>query len=147
MRRFPLSFLFSLTALAAGCAVAPPAPTSPEEKVASTPVSSSDAVVALADSARTDAAAGNYTGAAAALERALRIEPRNARLWHELALLKLKQGDASQAANMAARSNSWAGADKVLRAANWRVIGEARRALGDEAAARAAFDKAETLLR
>ncbi len=149
MRRFSLSVVFPLAALAAGCAVLPPAPvpTTPEEKVASTPVSGSGAVVALADSARSDAAAGNFVSASAALERALRIEPRNARLWHELAQLKLKQGDASQAANMAARSNSWAGADKVLRAANWRVIGEARRTLGDEAAATAAFDKADALIR
>ncbi len=149
MQRLFLSVLFSLAVLAAGCAALPlaPAPTTPEEKVASTPVSASGAVVALADSARADAAAGNYTGASAALERALRIEPRNPRLWHELAQLKLKQGDASQAANMAARSNSWAGADKVLRAANWRIIGEAKRALGDETGANAAFDKAETLIR
>ncbi|TAM45790.1 MAG: tetratricopeptide repeat protein [Gammaproteobacteria bacterium] len=149
MRRFSLSILFLLAAFAAGCAALPPAPApkTPEEKVASTPVSSSGAVVALADSARTDVAAGNYASASAALERALRIEPRNARLWHELAQLKLKQGDASQAANMAARSNSWAGADKVLRAANWRVIGEAKRALGDETGANAAFDKADKLIR
>lgn len=141
--------LWLIVALFAGCAVLPPAPapTTPEEKVALTPVSGNGAVVALADSARADTATGNYTSAAAALERALRIEPRNARLWHELAQLKLKQGDASQAANMAARSNSWAGADKLLRAANWRVIGEAKRALGDEAAANTAFDKADALLR
>jgi Tfp pilus assembly protein PilF len=149
MRRFFLPVLFPLAALAAGCAVTPPAPvpTTPEERVARTPVSKSGAVVALADSARTDAAAGNYAGASAALERALRIEPRNPRLWHELAQLKLRQGDPSQAANMAARSNSWAGADKALRAANWRIIGEAKRALGDEAGATAAFDKAEALAR
>ncbi len=149
MQRFFLSVLFSLAALVAGCAVVPPAPApkTPEEKVAATPVSTSGAVIALADSARADTAAGNYVSASAALERALRIEPRNPRLWHELAQLKLKQGDASQAANMAARSNSWAGADKVLRAANWRIIGEAKRALGDEAGANAAFDKADTLIR
>jgi len=149
MQRLFLSVLFSLVALVAGCAVLPPAPApaTPEEKVALTPVSGNGAVVALADNARADTATGNYTSAAAALERALRIEPRNARLWHELAQLKLKQGDASQAANMAARSNSWAGADKVLRAANWRVIGEAKRALGDETGANAAFDKADKLIR
>lgn len=149
MRRFSLSILFWFAAFAAGCAVLPPAPapTTPEEQVARTPVSGSSAVVALADSARTDTAAGNYAAAAAALERALRIEPRNPRLWHELAQLKLKQGDASQAANMAARSNTWAGADKTLRAANWRIIGEAKRSLGDDAAANAAFDKADALIR
>ena len=48
---------------------------------------------------------------------------------------------------MAARSNTWAGTDKMLRAANWRLIGEARRSLGDETGAHAAFDKADALTR
>ena len=78
---------------------------------------------------------------------ALRIEPRNPRLWHELAQLKLKEGDYAQAASMAARSNTRAGTDKMLRAANWRLIGEAKRSTGDETGARAAFDKADTLTR
>ena len=126
-------------------AVAPPA--TPEEALARTPVSDSNAIVALVEAARTDTGGGNFIKAAAALERALRIEPRNPRLWHELAQLKLKEGDYVQATNMAARSNTWAGSDKMLRAANWRLIGEAKRSLGDETGARAAFDKADALTR
>ena len=128
------------------CAVVPP-PATPEEALARTPVSDSNAIVALVEAARTDTDGGNFIKAAAALERALRIEPRNPRLWHELAQLKLKEGDYVQAASMAARSNTWAGTDKMLRAANWRLIGEARRSTGDEAGARAAFDKADVLTR
>ena len=45
------------------------------------------------------------------------------------------------------QSNTWVGTDKTLHAANWRLIGEARRADGDEAGAQAAFSKAETLSR
>jgi cytochrome c-type biogenesis protein CcmH/NrfG len=66
--------------------------------------------------------------AAATLERALRIEPRNPRLWHELARVRLRQGDYSQAESTAARSNAWSGADSELRAANQRIIEEARAA-------------------
>ena len=128
------------------CAVVPP-PATPEEALARTPVSDSNAIVALVEAARTDTDGGNFIKATAALERALRIEPRNPRLWHELAQLKLKEGDYVQATNMAARSNTWAGTDKMLRAANWRLIGEAKRSTGDEAAARAAFDKADALTR
>ncbi len=147
-RRFPIVAGFLATAVVvAGCAVAPSVPPSPEEEVARAPVSRNGAVLALMDSARADAAAGKLPGASAKLERALRIEPRNPRLWHELAQLKLRQGDHAQAASMAARSNTWTGSDKMLRAANWRVIGEARRGKGDERGARAAFDKADTLLR
>jgi tetratricopeptide (TPR) repeat protein len=137
-----------LTMLAlASCAIVSPPPATPEETLARTPVSDSNAVIALAESARADTDGGNFIKAAAALERALRIEPRNPRLWHELAQLKLKEGDYAQATNMAARSNTWAGTDKMLRAANWRVIGEAKRSTGDDAGARAAFDKADALTR
>ena len=130
----------------ASCAVVPP-PATPEEALARTPVSDSNAVIALVESARTDSDGGNFTKAAGALERALRIEPRNPRLWHELAQLKLKEGDYAQTASMAARSNTWVGTDKMLRAANWRLIGEAKRSLGDETGAHAAFDKADALTR
>ncbi len=139
------SWLFA--AALAGCAIAPITPTTPEEALVRAPVSQNGAVVALADAARVDAAAERFSGAAAALERALRIEPRNPRLWHELGRLKLMEGDFRQAANMAARSNTWVGADKTLHAANWRLIGEARRADGDETGAQAAFSKAEVITR
>src|SRR5712691_11567484 len=57
----------------------------------------SAAIASLMDSARADNAAGKLANAAASLERALRIEPRNPRLWQELARLRLKQGDYAQA--------------------------------------------------
>ena len=84
------------------------------------------AVAGLLDSARTDAAAGRLAESAATLERALRIEPRNPRLWQELARVRLQQGDFAQAESMAQRSNSWAGSDSGLRAENARLIDEAR---------------------
>lgn len=147
-RRFFLSRIaLCLTALAlASCAVVP-LPATPEEALARTPVSDSNAIVALVEAARADTDGGNFIKAAGVLERALRIEPRNPRLWHELGQLKLKEGDYAQAASMAARSNTWAGTDKMLRAANWRLIGEAKRSTGDETGARAAFDKADALTR
>jgi cytochrome c-type biogenesis protein CcmH/NrfG len=78
------------------------------------------------DSARSDASAGRLGSAAATLERALRIEPRNPRLWHELAKVRLRQADYSQAESLAARSNTYAGDDRDLRAANQKVISDAR---------------------
>ena len=95
--------------------------------------------------ARADAAAGRLANAAATLERALRIEPRNPRLWQELARVRLKQGQYAQAESVAARSNSWAGSDNALRAENWRLIAEARTARGDGEGARAALDTAERI--
>ena len=84
------------------------------------------AIAGLMESARGDAAAGRLVQAAGTLERALRIEPRNPRLWHELAKVRLRQGDAAQAATLAARSNSLAGSDSALRAANQAIIEQAR---------------------
>ena len=80
------------------------------------------------DSAHADAAAGRLPDAAATLERALRLEPRNPRLWQELARVRLAQRDYVQAEQLAQRSNSWAGSDSALRAENARIIDQARAA-------------------
>ncbi len=111
------------------------------------PVSSNNAVIALVDNARSDYAGGRLDVAAATLERALRIEPRNPGLWHELARTRLQQGQAAQAISLAAKANAFSGNNKVLRAANWQLIGEARTQLGDYPGAQAAFDTATQLQR
>jgi Tfp pilus assembly protein PilF len=80
------------------------------------------------ENARADLAAGRLANAAAALERALRIEPRNPRLWQELARVRLQQGEYAQVESLAARSNTWAGTDEHLRAENLRLIDAARAA-------------------
>ena len=141
-----MRILLALLALiVAGCAtVYAPAPGPVPEPVPApeAPVGS-PAVVALFDGARADSAAGRLSNAAASLERALRIEPRNPRLWQELARVRLAQGDWAQAESVARRSNSWAGGDAALRAENWRLIAQAREARGDSAGAKAALEAAE----
>lgn len=119
-----------------------PGPEKPE-----TPMVTSDnnAVVALVQSARQDMSTGQLNGARAKLERALRIEPRNPTLWHELARVTLHQGQASQAAEFALKSNTFAANNTALQAANWRLIGQARTQNGDQAGAEAAFAKAAQL--
>ncbi len=103
----------------------PPPPLPPE--VQPQPQSrETTAIAGLMESARADAAAGRLPNAAASLERALRIEPRNPRLWQELARVRLQQGDYAQAESTAARSNSYAGNDSAQRAENQRLIDEAR---------------------
>jgi len=96
------------------------------------------AVVALLDSADAKEQAGNLEQAGAALERALRLEPRNAMLWHRLARVRLKQGQLQTAADMAAKSNSLAGGNADLQAWNWAVIAEAKEQQGDREGAAAA---------
>jgi predicted Zn-dependent protease len=142
-----MKYLYALAVLIAGCAtIQEPAPVSesaPAPTPGPAPRAENVAVAGLMDSARADLAAGRLANAAASLERALRIEPRNPRLWQELARVRLKQGDYAQAEGVAARSNSWAGADNALRAENWRLIAQAREARGDSEGARAALETAE----
>ena len=95
------------------------------------------------ESARADAAAGKLSTAAASIERALRIEPRNPRLYQELARVRLQQTNFTQAENMATRSNFFAASDNALRAENWRLIAQAREARGDADGAREARESAE----
>lgn len=109
------------------------------------PTSGNNAVIALLDTAKQDTAAGRLDAASANLERALRIEPRNAGLWHQLALIRLQQGQGAIAAGLATKSNSFAGSNSRLRAENWRVIGQARAQQGDHNGATHAFTKAQEL--
>jgi Tfp pilus assembly protein PilF len=135
--------ILALVVILGGCAIVQaPAPESAPAPVPA-PAIENAAIASLMDGARSDVAAGRLANAAASLERALRIEPRNPRLWQELARVRLMQGEYAQAESVAARSNSWAGGDNRLRAENWRLIAQAREARGDAAGARAALDAAE----
>jgi Tfp pilus assembly protein PilF len=139
-----MRFAFLLVAVVAGCAAPPEKGAEPKPEPPPPVISQKEsvAVAGLMDSARADTASGNLAGAAASLERALRIEPRNPRLWHELARVRLKQGQFAQAESVAARSNSWAGDDRMLRAENWRLIAQSREARGDAEGAKAALESA-----
>src|SRR6266545_2980580 len=124
--------ILALAAILGGCATVytPPPGTAPASAPAPESAARTEtiAIASLLDGARADTAAGRLANAAASLERALRIEPRNPRLWHELARVRMSQGDYAQAENLAARSNTWVGNDSELRAANVRLITQARTA-------------------
>ena len=142
-----MKYVIFLAAFITGCATAPAPAPAPTPEPAAKPAAPSEnvAVAGLMQSARADVAAGRLPNAAATLERALRIEPRNPRLWQELARVRLKQGDYVQAESVAARSNSWAGNDTTLRAENWRLIAQAREARGDAEGARTAFETSQRI--
>ncbi|MBI5040098.1 MAG: tetratricopeptide repeat protein [Gammaproteobacteria bacterium] len=117
-----------------------PAPPSEPARAADSP-----AVVALLDRAEQQHQGRDLEAAAVSLERALRIEPRNPTLWQRMATVRLEQGEWDQAIQMAARSNSYAGRYGGLRARNWQIIAEARRAQGDDQGAADAELKARQL--
>jgi tetratricopeptide (TPR) repeat protein len=136
MMAFRLIISLLLVLMLASCAVVQP--TIPRPVASSNP-----AVVALIDRAHGQSAAGELEQAGSSLERALRIEPRNALLWQELARVRLEQGLYRQAESLAAKSNGFAADNRTLRGENWRIIGQARSGLGDFRGAQAAFDRAE----
>ena len=106
------------------------------------PAPSSRAVRNLMQRAAAQREAGDYAGAQASLERALRIEPRNPRLWNRLAHLYLLQRDFARAEQFAAKSNTFARADAALEADNWDLIARAREAAGNRAGAQRAREQA-----
>lgn len=88
--------------------------------------SSSRTVVVLLDQASKQVRSGSPERAAATLERALRIEPKNARLWHRLALLRYQQGKYNLAESLAAKSSTLAQGDWSLKKRNAELIEQVR---------------------
>lgn len=93
-----------------------------------------------AEEARTQ---GRLEDAIASLERALRLTPEDPVLWSRVAELRLLQGRFAVAENLAAKSNSLAGEQRLLRYRNWLLIAEARKRRGDTEGAEAARVEAE----
>lgn len=82
---------------------------------------------------------GDLNAAAASLERAIRISPRDPEPWYRLAVVRERQGRFGQAADLAAKSNALAGdGNPALSRDNWWLIARVRRAVGDLAGARVA---------
>ncbi|MBU0664164.1 MAG: tetratricopeptide repeat protein [Proteobacteria bacterium] len=84
----------------------------------------------LLASARQNVRAGQFSQAEMVLERALRLEPRNARLWHEMAQVKYGQKDYGQVVQFCIKSNSLAGKDYDLIQQNWLLMEKAYMQLG-----------------
>ncbi len=101
----------------------------------------SPAVLALVRQADERRQSGDLAGAQSTLERAVQIEPRNARLWLDLAQLRLAQDQPEQAEELALRAVEHADDNRILSAA-WQVVAKARRAQGDEEGAREAEERA-----
>lgn len=96
------------------------------------------AVVALQAEADRQEAAGNLPLAASALERALRITPRDPGLRIELAELRMAQGDPFQAKELGRMAVVYAGDDEDVQADAWQVIADAEHAIGNQVEAQLA---------
>jgi predicted Zn-dependent protease len=105
----------------------------------------SPAVVALLDTAERQANSGDLESAAASLERAIGIDGRNPVLWYHLATVRLAQGNAKEAEQLARKSTSLAPGNSVQQARNWELIARARQAQDDIRGAAAAEQRARDL--
>jgi tetratricopeptide (TPR) repeat protein len=98
-------------------------------------------VIALLDDADKFANKGQTEKAVATIERALRIEPKNALLWHHFAVVRMQQQQWQQAIAMARKSNSLAKNNKQLKSDNWAIIAAAYDNLGNKKKANEARNK------
>jgi len=87
------------------------------------------AALELLERARAAGERGDGELAGALLQRAIRLEPDNAWLWHRLAVLRLQQGLYQKAQGNARKSISLAGDNERLIAGNRDVIRRAAAAL------------------
>ncbi len=94
-------------------------------------VGTSSAVKALLLRAKVDIIAARYADGASRLERAIRIEPRNAEVWHQLARINYKQGKHTSSITMAQKSNRYTAVNSALEKENWSLIKQASKAVGD----------------
>jgi predicted Zn-dependent protease len=115
-----------------------------ETKPRPVPVQSA-AVLALMADAEKNTKAGNLESASVTLERALRINPRNAELTYKLAEVRLKQSQPRLAEDLAKKADFLAATDKALKKRCWLLIVQARQLQGNSAGAQEAQLKADSL--
>jgi Flp pilus assembly protein TadD len=96
----------------------------------------------LVKQARTQSGKGDFSGATATVERALRIEPGNPLLWIELGQVHLAEGNAPQAESMGRKAVALATGDPSAQSASWRLVGDALRARGRTLDASEAYQRA-----
>ncbi len=83
---------------------------------------SSPAVEALLVRAYADAKLGRTDAAMIKLERGLRIEPQNPKLWNQLAELHYKKGNYQQAITMAKKAINLSSNDQEMTDKNWQFL-------------------------
>lgn len=99
-------------------------------------------VLALLTTAQQQQGGGDLNGASSSLERAQRIAPREPQVLYRLAEVRLAQGDAAQAEQLARRGLTYASGRTSLQTGLWGLIAQARERQGDPAGAAEARQQA-----
>lgn len=100
-------------------------------------------VLSLLTTAQQQQSSGDLNGASSSLERAQRVAPREPQVLYRLAQVRLAQGDAPQAEQLARRALTYANGRPSLQASLWGLIAQSREKQGDAAGAAAASQKAK----
>ena len=134
----PIQSLWLLIAalqLIGGCATVPPTGQAPPDGPAASLLAETEQALQT----------GNYSQAELYVERALRVEPRNGRLWHAMARIRFRQRDYGQTVQFCLKSNTLAGEDRFLEIDNWDLLAMAYMNMGNAAKAAEARQKAAEL--
>jgi tetratricopeptide (TPR) repeat protein len=99
-----------------------PAPRPPPRENHLSPATSS-----LVSQAHVLMARGDFDGASATLDRALRIEPNNPLLWVERGRLRLAESDLKQAESCARKALALASGDRAAQAQSGHLLADALR--------------------
>jgi len=103
----------------------------------------SPAVNALALAANQSSKSGDIEAATTTIERAIRIEPRNATLYYKLAVLRLKQSKPKLAEDLAKKAILLATNDEALKKHSWLLVARARELMSDTNGSREAKTQAD----
>lgn len=120
----------------------PRAPTTPRSGALQGDEQLEGPVLALLTVAREQEGKGDLGSASASLERAMRIAPREPQVLYRLAQVRLAQGDAAQAEQLAQRGLSYAAGRPTLQAGLWDLVAQAREKQGNVSGAAEARQKA-----
>ncbi|MGZ8152759.1 MAG: tetratricopeptide repeat protein [Methylococcaceae bacterium] len=104
----------------------PPEPASPPFTPLESFAPMSPVVGSLVVSANKNTQSGDIESATTTIERAIRIEPRNATLYYKLAVLRLNQSKPRLAEDLAKKSALLATNDNQLKKHSWLLIAKAR---------------------
>ena len=99
------------------------------------------AVSALLKKASGSLGKGDLDGAAAYLENAQRLDPKNSKILYDIANIRYHQGRYKEAESMASRAVQTGGSNAMLKK-SWSLISNARNKLGDSQGAVQAATKA-----
>ena len=128
-------------------AVPPPVETrvasnTPEPAAAAAPKAEGEtAVSALLKKASGSLGKGDLDGAAAYLENAQRLDPKNSKILYDIANIRYHQGRYKEAESMASRAVQTGGSNAMLKK-SWSLISNSRNKLGDSQGAVQAATKA-----